>query len=133
MKATQTIALFGEAERGEFRKPYMCQSLSQLVETLGNPPPNTLGLYYAIQALLFEYQLIFMRVKEEGFSFPDYIQGMCMLEDLKLLTSLSAVCAPGVGDAEIINAIAPKCSSSHSIFITREADLYDYLTEYHCA
>jgi hypothetical protein len=35
---------------------------------------------------------------------------------------------PGVGDAEIIDATNPICSLYHSLLITTEKDLYDYLT-----
>ena len=48
-----TIVLFGEAERGEFSTAYFCQNLAQLDEFFGNPPPNSNGLYYAVQALAF--------------------------------------------------------------------------------
>ncbi len=33
-----TIALFGEAEKGEFHAPYFCQTLEQLDDCFGNPP-----------------------------------------------------------------------------------------------
>ncbi len=123
-----TIALFGEAEKGEFRTAYYCQSLEQLDEFFGNPPPNSKGLYYAVQALLFKRQLIFFRVPEEGFSTQDYLSGVRLLEQQSLIPQLDAICIPGVGDPEVLNAVHPICQQYHSILITNEADFYDFLT-----
>lgn len=123
-----TIALFGEAERGEYRTAYFCQNLSQLDEFFGNPPPNSRGLYYAVQALLFQRNLIFFRVTEEGFSPDDYLIGLNLLKKQSVIPHLDAICAPGLGDQAIIDAILPVCTLYHSILITNEADFYDYLT-----
>lgn len=41
-----TIALFGEAEKGQFEYPYYCENLDQLAEFLGHPPPESRGLYH---------------------------------------------------------------------------------------
>lgn len=128
MKLT-TVALFGEAEKGEYRIPYVCHDVPQLHDKVGNPPADSLGIYYAIQALLHESLLVFFRVREEGFSYGDYIQGMRQLKEH--LTDLSAICLPGVGDSEIIETATPVCAYYHSILIISEADLYDYLTESH--
>lgn len=124
-----TIALFGEAERGEFRTAYHCQSLPQLVDYLGNPPPESRGLYYAVQALLYHHPLIFFRVKEEGFALQDYLLGLRLLETDNLINKISAICVPGVGNSEIIQILTPLCQVNHRILITTESDLYDYLTE----
>jgi hypothetical protein len=123
-----TIALFGEAEKGEFRTAYFCQNLEQLDEFFGNPPPNSKGLYYAVQALLFKRNLIFFRVMEEGFSLQDYLTGVRLLEHQELIPKLDAICIPGVGDPEVINALQPVFQQYHSILISNEADFYDYLT-----
>jgi hypothetical protein len=123
------IVLFGEAEKGNFRTPYLCRTLPQLVDFLGQPPPNTLGLYYAIQALMFKHSLIFFRVKEEGFSLQDYFEGLRLLYNQDLSRDLAAVCVPGVGTGEVLDAIAKICFTYNSIIISTQADLYDYLTE----
>ena len=124
----KTIALFGEAERGEYRTAYFFQSLPQLVENLGNPPEESSGLYYAVQTLLFKHNLIYFRVEEEGFSKDDYKLGACFLEQTQLVKDLAAVCMPGVGSVEIIDSVSPICELYDSILITSEKDLYDYLT-----
>lgn len=123
-----TIALFGEAERGEFNSAYFCQNLEQLDEFFGNPPPNSKGLYYAVQALLFKRNLVFFRVLEEGFSREDYLKGVSLLEDQHVFPQLDAICVPGVGDLEVLEALKPICTQYHSILISNESDFYDFLT-----
>lgn len=124
-----TIALFGEAERGEFRVPSVCQSVEQLMDRFGNPPLHSRGIDCAVQALLYHRKLLFFRVREEGYSYEDYLLGLRLLERQTLVSDIEALCLPGVGDAEIIGAIVPICELYHSLLITSEADLYDYLTE----
>lgn len=119
------VALFGEAEKGEFRVPYIVNSVPQLHERVGNPPGGSLGIYYGVQTLLYHYVLLFFRVREEGFSYGDYIEGVRVLDNQR--DDLAAICLPGVGDAEIIEAMVPVCEHHHSILIINEADLYDYL------
>jgi hypothetical protein len=123
-----TVAIFGEAEKGEYQTAYFCQSLSHLDEFLGNPPKDSRGLYYAVQALLFQRELIFFRVLEEGYSAPDYFHGIEFLEKQRLIPHIDAICAPGVGDKAILDAIVPICMRYRSILITNESDFYDYLT-----
>lgn len=123
-----TIALFGEAEKGEYRTPYFCQTLPQLVECLGNPPPDSLGLFIAVQALLYNRNLLFIRVKEEGYNHQDYVLGLHFLETQNVIKQITALFLPGVGDGEILHAMTPFCKAHNSILVTREADLYDYLT-----
>lgn len=123
-----TIALFGESEKGEFRCAYFCENLAQLDQYLGNPPPLSLGLHYAVQALLYKRKLIYFRIPEEGYSTEDYLYGLQLLKEQKLIPYLSAICAPGLADAQLIGKILPICNFYHSILITNEPDFYDYLT-----
>ena len=55
------IALFGESEKGRFHYPYFCKSLYQLADIFGNPPKDSLGLAFAIQALMYERFVIYFR------------------------------------------------------------------------
>lgn len=123
----RAVFLFGEAEKGEFCTPFLLKSLPQLVETYGNPPPDSLGILYAVQALMYERDLIYFRVKEEGFSIPDYMRGLKILEQAFPSYHLTAICMPGMGDSEIIEASCNICSIYRSFLITTEKDLYDYL------
>ena len=123
-----TIAIFGEAEKGEYGTAYFCQNLVQLDEYFGNAPPESQGLYYAVQALLFRRDLIFFRVPEEGFSTQEYFNGIKLLERQQLIPDVHAICTPGVGDKAIMDAILSLCDRYHSILITNESDFYDYLT-----
>ncbi len=127
-KPKHSIFLFGEAEKGDFCTPLLLKSLPQLAEICGNPPPESLGISYAVQALLYERELIYFRVKEEGFSISDYMRGLKLLENPGLFRNLTAICMPGVGDEEIISASCSICSLHKSFLITSEKDLYDFLT-----
>ncbi|MCH9632045.1 MAG: hypothetical protein S4CHLAM6_03680 [Chlamydiae bacterium] len=124
-----TIAVFGEAERGSFHNAFFCQSLEQLESHFGNPPNNSTGINCAIQALLYERNLIFFRVKEEGFSSEDYMHGLHQLEKQHLFSNIKAIGMPGVGDHKIIGASEAFCSIYNSILMTSEADFYDFLTD----
>lgn len=123
------VALFGEAEKGEFRKGYLCQDVAELADHLGEPPSeDAKGLHYAVQALLYDRKVLFFRVREEGFSEQDYLHGLQMLKNKESVASLSAIGLPGVGNSEIIDATTPICSAHRSFLILSEKDLYDYLT-----
>lgn len=122
------VALFGESEKGQFKIPYFLRELPQLMELLGNSPPGTEGLFFAIQSLLYNREVIFFRVQEEGFSKADYILGFKYLQDKEKTKQLHALCLPGVGDTEILQASHPICEKHKSVLITSQKDLYDYLT-----
>lgn len=123
-----TIALFGESEKGDYHIPYHCQNLNQLVDKLGNPPAESRGLFYAVQALLYEHPLIFFRVRDEGFSLNDYWDGLHILETSHFVSQVAAIYMPGLGDVKVMEAFTPLCQTYHSLLITNEKDLYDYLT-----
>ena len=123
-----TIALFGEAEKGEYQMPYFLNTLVEMAQFLGNQPGDSRGLYFAVQALLYKRKVIFLRVEEEGYSTKDYLAGVALLKNQKLGSQVNAICMPGVGQAKILTAFQPICDTYHSILITNEADLYDYIT-----
>lgn len=122
------LALFGQAEKGKFHVPYVCHSLPQLSDIFGNPPKDTYGLFFAIQALLYEREILFFRVKEEGYSVDDYLQGLNFLKMKNKANQIDAICIPGVGSMEIVEATNEICLIHKSFIITTEKDLYDYLT-----
>lgn len=124
----QAVALFGEAEKGDFRTAHYCRDLNELERLLGHPPPESHGLYFAIQALLFNRVLIYFRVPEEGFCRDEYHLGLKMLRDHEMDARLAAIGLPGVGDSEIIAASHPLCERHHSLLLFTESDLYDFLT-----
>jgi hypothetical protein len=123
------VVLFGEAEKGCFGTAYYLQSLPQLADYLGNPPPDSEGLIYAVQVIMYERNLIFFRVEEEGYSYHDYFHGLKLLEKNGKELNLSAICLPGVGDGEIMEAVGSVCGTYSSLIIMNEPDLYDYLTD----
>jgi hypothetical protein len=124
----KTIFLFGEAEKGEFCTPIHCKTLPQMVDTLGHPPGESRGVHYAVQTLLCDREVFFFRVQEEGYSREDYMRGLKLIQSKEIFTPVSAICMPGVGDAEIIDASNPVCDLYKIFLIIDEKDLYDYLT-----
>ncbi len=124
----QVIALFGEAEKGAFKIPHVLDKLPQLVDLLGNPPEESQGLFFAIQSLLYNRQIIYFRVDEEGFSYPDYFNGLKYLGDREKVKKITAICMPGMGDPTILAATDVICHFHKSFLITNQKDLYDFLT-----
>jgi len=129
MASKETVFLFGEAEKGPYRSPLRCSSVGQLYDQLGNAPPQTEGLSYAVQALMLGLSLIYFRVQEEGYSASDYLEGLHLLRRKPAASDLSAIGIPGVGDAAIIDTAADVCKLYRSVLLLSEKDLYDYLTE----
>ncbi len=124
------IALFGEAKKGRIATPSWIKSMTQLNEQYGNPPKESFGLFFAIQFLLYDNELVYIRVRDEGFSQKDYFKGMKELIDKKQILHLSGICLPGVGDSAIIDAAISICKEHRCFMITTERDLYDYLTSH---
>jgi hypothetical protein len=125
-----TIFLFGEAEKGDYCTPHLCRSLPQLAETFGQPPEDTMGLFYAIQSLLYNKDIVYFRVKEEGFSLQDYKKGLRLLKVKESIPILSAIFIPGIGDHEIIEEVSDVCQVHKSLLVISQKDLYDYLTSF---
>ena len=121
----QIVALFGESEKGHFKTPHRLSHLPQLIDLLGNPPEHSEGLFFAIQAILYERDVIFFRVAEEGFSKLDYMIGF---EQLRQEKKVHALCLPGVGDPEILTEFERLYQIHQSLLITSQKDLYDFLT-----
>ena len=125
-----TVFLFGEAEKGEFGIPLICQSLPELCDVLGNPPEESQGIFYAVQTLLCSKQVLFCRVQEEGYSVKDYMKGLELIRSERWAPQLQAVLIPGVGDEEIVDAAMGICSIHKSLLVLTEKDLYDYLVNF---
>ena len=123
------VALFGESEKGAYRHPYDCETVPQLLEKLGLAPPHSRGIHFAIQAILYKRHILYLRVKEEGFSLDDYFEGLWLLDRHLLLRKVDAICLPGVGDREFISSLSESQVTKSSFLLTSEADLYDYLTQ----
>ncbi|MCY3974539.1 MAG: hypothetical protein OXF02_03220 [Simkaniaceae bacterium] len=124
----RSVALFGEAERGGFAIPTPVKTLPELRERLGDPPKDSVGLFLAVQFLLFRYDLTYIRVEEEGFSRGDYLRGMEELMKEERTEPVKSICLPGVGDPRIIDSTAKVCGRRRCLIVTTERDLYDYLT-----
>lgn len=123
-----TIFLFGAAEKGTLCHPFSLHCVEELLDQLGEPPEESEGIHYAIQALLFKRGLIYFRVTEEGYSWDDYMMGLNWLKKTPLPSHVSAICLPGTSDQEIIQKTTAVCHKHQSMLIVSEKDLYDYLT-----
>lgn len=124
----RSLLLFGEAEKGQYGTPIYCKTLPELVDLVGIPSKDSLGIHYAVQSLLYERDLYYIRVREEGFSKEDYLKGLQLLKTHILPANTSALFLPGVGDAEIIEATTPLCHHYKLFLIMGQQDLYDFLT-----
>ena len=123
-----TVAIFGEAEKGELASLNRITSPAQLNDILGSPPIGSEGLFIAIQFLLFKKSVVFIRVSEEGFSLENYFQGLYLLEKERDLPQITALCLPGVGDHIILEACNSFCNIHNALIISSQKDLFDYLT-----
>ena len=123
-----TIFLFGESEKGSLGNPFLYTSLPSLYDGLGAPPEDTLGVHYAVQTILYSRQLLFCRVKEEGFNTQDYIKGLLLLKRKACKPKIQAIFMPGVGDEKILEVAEDVCNLYKSLLVITEKDLYDYLT-----
>ena len=121
------IALFGEAKKGKIEVPYFCKDLVQLFTSLGQPPEDTHGLFFAVQTILYGWPIIYFRVREEGISYQDYAYGLHLLRDYPSI-KMKALFLPGVGSKELIEEGSDLCLARQSLLIIRSADFYDYLT-----
>lgn len=128
--ADSVIALFGAAEKGELKTAYYCKDVLQLFEHFGEPPEETSGLYFAIQALLYGKPLVYFRVQVEGVSTEDYLYGLDFLYDLHHpLIALQALFLPGVASKKLLDVGVRLCKSHRSLLIMNENDFYDFLTD----
>ena len=128
------VVVFGEASRGDLHTPYRPRDLLELEALLGHPPGQSLGLYFAVQTMLFERDLIYFRVEEEGYSLCDYYAGLRLLVRTQpLRQGIAAVSLPGGGAEEILEAASPLTEGDRAMLIMSERDLYDYLTQHNAA
>jgi len=124
-----TIAIFGESERGSLEKLSYLNSLPSLVENLGQATENGRGVHMAIQAIMYQRDLIFFKVSEEGFNLEEYLAGFHLLESKSSDLNLAAIALPGVGDRNIIDRALTICEIQKSFLIIKEQDLYDFMTQ----
>ncbi len=120
-----TIVVFGESEKGLYDTAYVCNSVSDLYEHLGD---GKSGISLAIQALMYNYSVIFFKVEEEGYSIDSYFFGLHFLNSQAAINYIVALALPGVGDRYVIEASYSLCRKYHCILLFRNHDLYDLLT-----
>jgi hypothetical protein len=127
----QTLALFGSSQKGAHNEFFFHKSLLDLWLALGEPPSETEGLYFAIQAILYGKSVLFFRVAEEGENNDDYHKGLQLLRDnSSSLPPIGALFLPKVGSHDIIEEGLSLCRTQHSLLLMKEADFYDWATDY---
>ena len=125
----ETVAIFGESECGKEGILMQIDELGHLVDLLGNPTENSLGVPMAIQSCLYERRILFYQIKEEGFTIKDYMEGFQLIKQRPLPCPLSAIALPGVGDSLILDEAKKVCDLYKCFLIMNESDLFDYLTQ----
>lgn len=120
-----TFALFGEAEKGDYNKALLCHSQEDIDLYLGQKTP---GISLATQALSHGYDVLFFRVKEEGFSIDNYVFGLHFLNTNAQTFNLVAISLLGVGDFYVIEAARSLCQKYHCFLFISDKDLYDLAT-----
>ncbi len=124
----QTLALFGEAQKGRFATPLFIHSPKQLMSCVGMPSKTSQGIRLAVEILLHQQRLLFFRVHDEGFSLDDYLRGFYILQHRSPVKKLSALCLPGVGTQSLLQQALTVLHPHGSLLILEKKDLYDYLT-----
>lgn len=121
-----TLALFGEAEKGLYDTAHLCHNVEEMYHYLGNK--TTKGLSLATQGINHGYDILYFRVKEEGYSLDDYFFGLQFLNTHINDLSLSALSLPGVGDLYVIEAARSLCQKYQCLLLVSDQDLYDLIT-----
>ncbi|BAA98987.1 hypothetical protein [Chlamydia pneumoniae] len=121
-----TVALFGEAEKGSYDTAYFCRSLVDLHNYLGDV--SSPGITLAIKTLLSDYNVVYFRVREEGYCVDSYFFGLHFLNTQATLKNIIAIGLPGVGNQHIIEASRSLCQKHNSLLLFFDHDLYDLLT-----
>lgn len=100
--------------------------LEELSLVLGEPIEGRSGVKDGIQALLYQYQLMFFRVQQEGLSVEDYYQGFAWIQKSRM--PITAMKLPGVGSRGLLASANTICLQKGSILVIDEIDFYDFAT-----
>jgi len=122
------LFVFGQAQKGVFCRPTLCKNAHDLFINFGHPPSDTHGIFFALSAVLQQQMCIFFRVKEEGFSTPDYLLGLHILKSQWDHLRLHAIGLPGVGDNRLIEQTELFCHKKKTLLVMNEQDLFDFLS-----
>jgi hypothetical protein len=125
----KTIAIFGESKEGPLHTFIHLRSLPHIVESFGNPTETGLGIHLAIQALLFQREVLFYRLEEEGFQKDTYELGCHLLEKHPKKEELTAIALPGVGDTLILSFAQKVAAPIGALLLITAKDLYDFTTQ----
>lgn len=123
-----SVAIFGESRKGEFLKLFYINTLPDLATHLGEPTASGIGIHMAIQSLLFQKDILYIKVLEEGYDLEHYSVGIREIEN-KTDLLISAIALPGVGSNEILKKASLLAKKKKAVLILTEKDLYDFMTQ----
>lgn len=120
------VIVFGEASRGVWGQMSSCSELLDLYQIYGEPTEGSLGLYWAIQALLKGKECLYWRVRQESLSLEDYHLGLNQLSSLSLET-WEGLFLPNMSESSVIEHAAAYCRQKQKLLLMDPLDLQDWL------
>lgn len=116
-----SVAVFGQASKGETSNVYTINSHQELFCKIGDAPEGSKGIQYALEALDYGRRVYFIPVREEGCNSAEYYVALPRLFNL----GIDAVYIPGGGSFRLIEDLLQKLKA---VILISESDAYDYLT-----
>jgi hypothetical protein len=120
------VVVFGEASRGLWGELCSCHQLIELYQAYGEPTQGSLGLYWAIQALLKGKSCLFWRVRQESLALEDYHLGLCKLHGLDLDT-WEGLFLPNMSEPAVLEQASFYCKQKQKVLLMDPLDLQDWL------
>lgn len=124
----KSIVIFGESTKGEFLNLFPIRTLPDLSTFLGGPTSSGIGIHMAIQSLLFEKEVLFIKVFEEGYDLDHYSLGLKEIDRNPDLL-IDAIALPGAGSNEIVKKASLLAKKKKAFIVLTEKDLYDFMTQ----
>jgi hypothetical protein len=128
MEQIDKIVIFGKASNAKPGKFYKIKDLEQLLDKIGMPIDETVGVHLAVQTLLYKYPVLFYPVIEEGTSKKCYDDGMKKLVKSKMANEIIAIVMPGFGSRPVLDQALDLCAEKKCVLILNEEDFYDFLS-----
>lgn len=123
------IAIFGEAEIGSFKSLITLNSIPELTDKLGRPTKKGIGIHMAIQAILYDREILYYRIpNEEEPSCKEYLHGLNLLGRSTFINPLVAIALPAVNHRDILYRAKHLCHHCKILFLPNERDLYNFIS-----
>lgn len=119
------VICFGESATGSLSEGYLINSLPQLFDLLGSPPPNSLGIFQAIRLLIIRHPLLFFRVRKENCSTPDYLRALSIVDQCTFKERFLGFSLPEVDNRHILDPFLAFCRRE-SLFFMHKCDPFPH-------